>query len=238
MNVRLWNYIKPFHQQDPTTSPLHLNYNDASVVTRHMQERVWTVMGLVVQAVQYADYDPYTRTFSNPVILERWNWTVDQATSFAIARTITVIPLADMEDLIPLVPMAETSTKFYTTYAMQLDEIRRRHQNMIDRIKEITLQTLVMTETKGNLKQAIGIGSRFIEYMSPYIQNYVTDGLPTLAEVSATAELRGRFVWLDNDMTSMGYPGKRLWEVLYHLLTDDTHTVLSEVDYDLYLNYI
>ena len=55
MNYRLWNYIKTFHQQPHDTSPLHLNYNDASVVTRHMQERVWTVMGLVVQAVQYAD---------------------------------------------------------------------------------------------------------------------------------------------------------------------------------------
>ena len=136
------------------------------------------------------------------------------------------------------VPGVESSTKFFTTHAMQLGELQRRHQNMVYDIKEITLKTLVMTETKGDLSKAIKIGSRFIEYMNPYIQSYVSDGLPTLAHVSSTEESRGRFPWLDNDMTIMGYPGKRLWEILYTMLLTNTHQKLAEVDYDLLFEYI
>jgi hypothetical protein len=241
MNFRIWNYIKSAHHPEGVgyrALPAdHLNYQDASIMSHHLHEKVWTCMGLVMQSVHYAEFDPVTRVFSVPVVLEKWHWMLDPATSFAIARRVDVQYFADVPENV-VIGEVTSSLKYYTTHAMQLEEIERRHRNMIYDIKGMTLKTLMLTETRGDLKRAISIGSKFIEYMHPHIQAYISDGLPLLAEASVTAAVRSRFVWLDNDMTVLGYPGKRLWEVLYGMLQSNVPAAVLAVDRDLLFNQI
>lgn len=234
-DYRIWNYVKAEHQAiDRYTTPFYLNYTDIGIMNTRLIERVWTVMGLVVQSVYYANYNPQKNEYSNPVIYERWNWVLDPNTKFAIARIINAKGFADTEQptLIANVNNNSTTVKYYPTYSDQIAEISRRHQNVINNVKETVLKTLVMTETRGNLVTAIALGTKFIEAMNPYIQAYVTDGSPLLANISRTAEVRNKFVWLDNDMTVMGYPGKRLWEILFNMLKLNVIEKLNEIDYD------
>ena len=88
MDYKLWDYVKDVYKEDASTSPLHLNYRDAAVMKSRLHQRVWKIMGAVVQIVYYGQYNPYTGEYSDPLILESWDWTLDRSTHFAIARAI------------------------------------------------------------------------------------------------------------------------------------------------------
>lgn len=229
----LWDYVKPEHRvEDKTTNPFYLNFTDPSIMEVRLIERVWLVMGLVVQSVHYAAYNPATSRYHVPVVLERWNWMLHDPTRFAIARTVqpygfASVPTPTLVGGTQVIPQ----TKFYPTYSEQLSELTRRHQNVINEVKELTLKALVLTETRGNLKAAIAIGSKFIEHMNVHIQAYISDGVSTLALESKKLTVRDKFKWLDNDITILGYPGVRLWEVLYSMLMSNTIVELGKVDY-------
>lgn len=219
MNYIIWNFVKPFYKQDPTTFPDIINYTEPYQMSTKLHKRIWRSDGKIQQVVWYAAYDPMKREYSVPCVLEVYKWNIDPNTLMAVARTI-VVKFFKEDGTTGGDDEMSMQTKFYTSFAEQLAERQQRNRDILSDVKELVVTTLTFTETKGDWAMAINMGTSFTEYLDSRINKYIMDGEVLTGGEHTSLETRKRFKWLDNDMSVMGKPGVRLWEVIHALIRD------------------
>jgi hypothetical protein len=246
---RVWYYVKEHVREfDKTTNPFFINYRDKGTMRERLHAKLWMVDGHVVQIIHYAEFDTDTQIASIPVIMERWYWVLDPNSHFVLERCIkpqgyrNLDDLADPENPIPvLLPLVEedSSCKFYSAGAMQLNEIVRRRGNVVTKIKETVIGLLAALHTAGDIPAAIAEGQDYIRDVQDEIDLYISSGLDDLAILTESADVdmpRANHTWLDIDATPAGIP-MTIYEYIALRIRANPSADLLAFDYDTLPDY-
>jgi hypothetical protein len=249
---RIYDYV-PAHlvpAGDRSTVPYDINYKGVDLIQR-LHKRVWKQHGLVVQVIYFAEYDVQTDTHKHPVVIERWLWTLDPSTNFAIKRDIeiqwykstpTIVVVPDDPDTeedegeyryehIILGPK-KVFTKYYTTTAEKIFEIQRRRDNVIHKLSEDVMGMIAYTETAGDIPAAITLGQAYMTEVATEIANFKEHGVDDLAVVTETqTPVRDNHPWLDNDLAPVGFPGVLMYQFIAAEVRLDISDSMDAFDY-------
>lgn len=235
---RIWNHVPP--DQIPagnrSSIPYSINYNGIGL-TRRLHPRVWKLHGLVVQIVYYENYDALNTTFSVPVVRERWHWTLDSDTNFAIARTIHIEWFADQDDLTDpenpvsqILPPKKEYIKHYDSTTSRVNEIQRRRSNVVTKLEEDVIGLIAMTESI-SIKDAITIGQAFMTYVTLLKQDFIDHGDDDLANKTIDPVTAVDHTFLSNDLAAVGNPGVTIAQYVYAELVVDISDMIDAFDF-------
>jgi len=133
-HIKVYRYVDAEKNADRTVPPKGLDYK-IGLNTRLFEDPFVNVIGFLERMDYYAsaNYNPATKqwVFSDKVITELFNYTIDPATKYVVARTKQIIWYK--EDGTPH-PDSKVMFKPYTFLEMEEEAIRRR-SNIITAIK-------------------------------------------------------------------------------------------------------
>jgi hypothetical protein len=232
-----------------SSDPDGINYFD-NYLTVRLQSKYWIHHGLVTQAIHYANYDPVTGLFSNPVVRETWTWDMEPSTNFATTRTIKIQwyakdKLEDGSSL--LLPFTKTVYKYYTSDDMKIAEIQRRRDNVITDMSKKVIYFLICTKTLMEVannpfaptqeelvaakKAAIALGQNFLTKYMIDVNNFRDHGSEDLADKVVMPATMGRFPWLTTNVSHLGFNGQ-IKDYIVSEIRLDIRTAMQVYDYN------
>lgn len=238
-SAELWNYIKPelfIKNYSTYENPLIFDYTNQSVTTVKLVPKLWMVAGLVVQKVYYSPQHVLKDPHHIPVVHEEWDWLLDPETLLVLARTITSSCYqADTETPQRIEDFSTSRIKYYTSYSMQLQEIRQRRQNHINHIEEIIIKTLLPIVAEADVRTAVLLATSFMNHLREPIQQYVTNGTFDLVKALYKKELRKSFPWLEKCYTFPETNTSCFYEYLIQYLMQDPVACIEQLDRSLFI---
>lgn len=237
--AELWNYIKPeLFVKDCSRydNPLVFDYTNQSVTTVKLVPKVWMIAGLVVQKVYYKEFNVVENTYNTPLVHESWDWFLDPETRLAITRTINISCYQAHTETPELIEEFSTSRiKYYTTYAMQLQEIRKRRQNFIDQLENTILRNILPTVAKGDVRTAILITSSFMDRLHELTTRYVANGSVELLKELCKKEFRKTHSWMEQPYMDTTDKNLCFGDFLIQYFLQDPIEQLENVDRSYFL---
>jgi len=229
---RLWHYIKEhLRPHDLTESPLHINFNDIVNMKSKLHERVWIISGLVVQKIYYGEYCEATNEFSDPVIMEQWEWNIDSRLDTVNTRTINIQGFSD-GDVNQLLPHTVTTIKHYTSISSKLKEIERRRYNRVYDLREIVIKELITGLSDTCLAQAIVDSTNLTYYLKDQVDEYIRFSNTNVCEAlrNPSEHMIALFPYLKEDMDVPGIGSGVMHNVMADMLGTTSFETIKKLD--------